>query len=160
MVRRRSLVVLAAALLALTLVSGTGGFSSVAAERSVNVAVADDDRALVGIEAERVDRCGGNQVALTVSNRVGTDLHTVEATVLDGRSDLRATVTDTPSGLGVGESGAIMIQVTPATPASGDAGNRDAVDGTITVQLMVVGDGVRVTLTRSVPVECPGSANG
>jgi hypothetical protein len=156
---RRSLIALAAALLALTLVSGTGGFSSVAADRSVDVAVANDDEALVGIEKSHIDRCGANQVALTVTNRLGSDLHTVEATVLAASSDVRATVMDTPEGLGVGDNGEITVRVNPATPANEDAGNGDAVDGTVDIRLTVKGDGTRVTLTRSVPVECPSPAD-
>ena len=159
MVGRRSLVALAAAVLALTLVSGTGGFSSVAADRPVSVAVVDDDEALVGVEADRIDRCGGNQRALTVSNRLGTDLHTVQATVLDDSSDVRGTVTGTPDGVGIGDSGEITVRINPAASASEDAGNGDAVDGTIEIRLVVVGDGARVELTRSVPVECPSPAD-
>jgi hypothetical protein len=162
MLGRRSLVALAAALLALTLVSGTGGFSSVAADRSVNVAVVDDDEAFVGIEKGHIDRCGANQVALTVTNRLGSDLHTVEATVLDDDSDVRATVMDTPGRLGVDDKshrGEITVRVNPATPANEDAGNGDAVDGTIQVRLTVQGGGVRVGLTRSVAVECPSHAS-
>ena len=160
MVGRRSLVVLAAALLAVTLVSGTGGFSSAAAERSVDVAVAEDDEAFVGVETGDIGRCGGNQVALTVTNRFHTDLHTVEARVVDDSSDIRAEVMETPHHLGSGEDGDVVVRVTPATPADEDAGNGDAVDGTIHVHLTVEGDGTTVELTRPVPVECPSPANG
>lgn len=77
---RRRLVLLAAALVALSAITGVGSVSSTATNRTVSVAVASDSSAYLGIEFGEVDN--GTR-ALTVYNRVSTD--DVEVTV-DGDS--------------------------------------------------------------------------
>lgn len=82
----RQSVVLGAAVLALTLVVTTGGYSAAAADRSVDVRVVDDDRAFVGVQAcerpARPDSGGngstgtgdGNPVRVRVTNRLSDPL--------------------------------------------------------------------------------------
>jgi hypothetical protein len=141
-----------AGLTVLALVPGTGGFGAVATERSVDVAVVDDDRALLGVETTRLDRCGDRQRALVIENRLGTDLHTVEAEVLLGESDVRATVTSTPGELSVGEAGEVQVRVTPDAPPD------DGLSGATELRPAVVGDDIVVELSRTVGVDCPGPA--
>lgn len=154
----RLLVMVVAALLALTLVAGTGGFSSVAADRSVEVAVAEDDEALVGLETYSLgcgdNQNGGNQKALRVRNQLGTEVRTIEAKVVDSKGGLDAHVTDTPGGLSVGEEDPVKVRVTP------DGGGGSGAGGTISIELEVGGDGVQATLTREIHVDCPADDNG
>jgi hypothetical protein len=79
-IRAGSLLV--ACLAVAALVFGSGGFSSAAVERSLSVAVVDDDRAYVGVDAVRHEADG--TVTVTVTNRFVEPL-TVERIVSDGR---------------------------------------------------------------------------
>ncbi len=64
---------------------GTGGFSSAAADRSVEVAVVGDDDAYLGFQQFPVTTNGTTNLTVTVSNRFppGTTLDTVKISVND-----------------------------------------------------------------------------
>lgn len=64
---RRHLLGLGVAVTVLASISGTGGFSSTVAERGVEVAVVDDERAYLGIDREGVNDGTWN---VTVTNRL------------------------------------------------------------------------------------------
>jgi hypothetical protein len=79
MARRRALVAVGLALALVATAGGGGAVSAATVERSVTVAVVDDDRAYLGVEREPVENGTWN---LTLTNRLWT---TLEVTVaVDG----------------------------------------------------------------------------
>lgn len=68
-VNRRRLLGIGIAIALLASVSGTGGFSSTVAERGVEVAVVDDDRAYLGIDQAGVNDGTWN---VTMTNRLSS----------------------------------------------------------------------------------------
>ena len=87
-----------------SLVVSSGGVSSVAVERPVEVAIADD-------ESEQLVSFSGTQngSAITVTNRATETLTVERATVADSRADGRAAnvTVDPPESIGPGETGSI-----------------------------------------------------
>jgi len=83
MSRHRSLVLAAAVVVLLATVSGTGGFSSAEADRSMDVSIANDDSAFVGFEqtTEETNQTVNLTVAVTNQLPSGTTLSTVSVTV-------------------------------------------------------------------------------
>jgi hypothetical protein len=150
---------IALALVASTgLVFGSVGFSSVAADRGVSVAVADDENALVGYESDRIEVTGtqtGNLV--TVENRLGTDAKVTNAEVSVNDTDV-ATVEDVtePSVL-VGRSVDIKAEITCEADDETD----------VTVSVTVAGEGVTAEIDgepnyRTFTLDCalPGETGG
>ncbi|WP_178915060.1 hypothetical protein [Natronomonas gomsonensis] len=83
MTRRRRLLLAAALLASVVVVTTTGGFSSATAERGVDVSVAEDSNAYLGVEqAPSGTENGTTNLEVTVANQfpAGTDLTTVEVT--------------------------------------------------------------------------------
>lgn len=131
--RRRRLLVLAAVIAGAAVVTGTGGFSSAAVERDVQVRIADDENAYLGFE-RNVTSVGNDTVDLEVrvSNRFGTTmLTTVEVTVDGATADLGG---DDP--VGPGEAVGRTFRSVPC----GDS-----------ISVTASGDGVTVRFDRSVP---------
>lgn len=146
--QRLALVVALAA--SLVLVTATGAFTSVEADRGVNVAVVSDENAYLGLDA-RVAGCG-NHARYRVTNRFGTAID-VTASVVDASANLSGVVTNAPTDLAPGDSGTIDVRVTPTgntTPA-----------GWVTLDITATGSEVRAELTRTVPTAClPTSGTG
>jgi hypothetical protein len=129
------ILLVVAALVAVTLTSATSGFTATTADRSVTVSVADDDTALLGIErtVSGTDN-GTTNVTVTVVNRFGeASLSTVVVRV-DGQSKNLAA-----SG--------------PLAPGEAETATIEAVRCTGTLHVTAEGETVRVTLNRTVP--CP-----
>lgn len=148
-VRRAALAVATLTLLASVVV--TGGFSSVSADRTVQVAVAEDSRAYLSITEPAQNLSAGEQrvTLLTLQNRFATRLTGVEVTVAgDGTSPPNLNGTDPvdhPESLAIGEEGDVSVTV-----YCGDSGSdefRVAVDAS--------GPGVSVGLNRTVRLTCP-----
>ena len=134
MIDRRQVVLVAALLASLALVSNTAAYSSVHADRGVLVQVVDDEDAYLGLQRTTTNASNGTaDLDVTVSNQfaAGTDLTEVETTV-DG------TAVDLASGgsLAPGETSSHTF----ANVSCGDA-----------VAIDASGSGVRVSLNRSVP---------
>ncbi len=130
----RTLVLVCGAIAAVVaLTTGTGGFTSATADRGVEISVADDANALLGVERTTSGTVNGTtNLTVTVTNRfVDTSFTSVEVTV-GGRSKTLTT-------LGSSETGSL------AFPSA----NCDE-----TVQITATGQHVQVTLTRPVPVTC------
>jgi hypothetical protein len=150
MTRGRYVALAAVLAVGVTLASGSAGFSSATASRSVEVAVVDDDVAFLGVElADPAD--GGDGVTVTVANRFprGTTLRTVEITVGNGTTRVfdarvesggavRARFADAACGDRVrveaaGESVDVRLNRSvacgPAGPAMADAGDGTTGDG-------------------------------
>jgi hypothetical protein len=128
MIPARRLLLVVAVVAAGSLVAPTAGFSSMAADRSVEVAVAPDDSAYLGVQRT----CNNSTVRVGVANRLPT------GTALDVDVAVGGT-TRTIGGLAPGES-------RNRTFESVDADDRIAVDAS--------GSGVSVRLTRPLPAGC------
>jgi hypothetical protein len=77
----RFIVLLAGALAVLGATLGTGGFSAVAADRSVDIQVVDDDRAYLGIEQNATTINDTTNLTVTVTNRFTERLGRVTVTL-------------------------------------------------------------------------------
>ena len=132
----RTLVVVCGALAAVVaLTTGTGGFTSATADRGVEVSVANDANALLGVERTTAGTGNGTtNLTVNVTNRFGTsELDTVTVRV-DGES------TD-------------LAETGPLTPGARGSATVTAVDCGSTIRVDASGDGVDVTLTRRVPCQ-------
>lgn len=110
------------------LTTPTGGFSSSDLDRNVDVAVASDDEAYLGIER----KCRGNTSQVTITNRFssGTTLN-IDITV-NG-------TTKTINGLAAGGQ---------------ETKQFDTFDTDDTITIDASGSGISVHLTRSLPTGC------
>ena len=150
--KRSSLVLIALAVVLGT--AGTGAFSSAETDRSVSVAVVDDDEAYVGYDPIEVNATNNETVALvTVTNRFQTPLDVTDVAVTeppDGNLTVDVNAPEQPAGIGVGDAGEVM----------GVVGCEGPVDGAeIGVTVSVSGTGVAATLLgerehRTVTVSC------
>lgn len=146
---------LRAASVALLVVASTGllfgsmGFSSVAADRGVSVAVADDDSALVGYDSEDLTVTDGERVDLvTVENRLASGASVANVSAASSNPEIRVSDFETPT-LGTGDVGAVRAAV-DCEPGA---------ETTLTVSVTVEADGVTAaisgdTTTRSFEVSC------
>jgi hypothetical protein len=125
-----------AVLAALATVANTAGFTAASADRTMEVAVADDDSAYLGFEAVTTDTADGvTNVTISVTNRfpTGTTLDTVTVAVADHEP-----VALRPAGaLDPGETASEQFEDVPCGA---------------TVEVTADGDGAEVTLDRA--VEC------
>ena len=128
MIPARRLLLVVAVIVAGSLAVPTAGFSSAAADRSVEVAVAPDDSAYLGVQRT----CNNSTVRVGVANRLPT------GTTLDVDVAVGGT-TEPIDGLAPGES-------QNRTFDSFDADDRITVDAS--------GSGVSVRLTRPLPAGC------
>lgn len=137
---RRRMLVLAAAVVGLAGVTATGGISSIAVERGVEVQIADDRNAYLGFEQNATNVGNGSaDLEVRASNQLGTTtaFTTVEVTVDGTTADL--------TGDGALEPGDVVTR----TFRSVSCEERVAVSAS--------GDGVSVRFDR--PVECEYSRN-
>lgn len=128
MIPARRLLLVVAVVVAGSLAVPTAGFSSMAADRSIEVAVAPDDSAYLGVQRT----CNNSTVRVGVANRLPT------GTTLDVDVAVGGT-TEPIDGLAPGES-------QNRTFDSFDADDRITVDAS--------GSGVSVRLTRPLPAGC------
>lgn len=156
MSRTRRLVVLAVLALAISVVTASGGFTTMTADRGVAVSVVDEDRMLLGVEPRAPELANGRHSdvgLLTLTNQFpGNVLTTVRANVTnpDPRPPLVLPGSvRTPAALSVGESGAVTADVVCAGGSSGTE--------RLVVTVTAAGHGVRFSATRTVTVECRGA---
>ena len=142
-------VLLCALALSMTLVAQTGAVTSVSAERSMEVAVADDEDAPVGIDVQSVEvqrNATENVTLLTAENRFdhSVDLNTTVAGDEDNQR-LNVTAVDAPASLNSGERGSVGATV--------ECENATAAE-TLAVTLVASGDGSSVELSRDSNAKC------
>ena len=135
--------------LAMTLVTQTGAVSGISAERSIEVAVADDEDAFIGIEVQSVeiDRNGtANVTLLTAENRLDRPIN-LDGTVAGDVDNQRLNVTalDVPESLSSGDRGRVV-----ATVECANATTREALAVTLTAS----GEGTGVELSRELDAQC------
>lgn len=124
----RYILLVVALLVVGALITPTGGFSSSDLDRNLNLAVASDDEAYLGIQREC--RANASQVAITNQFFSGTTLN-IDITV-NG-------TTKTINDLAVG---------------SQETKRFDTFDTDDTITIDASGSGLSVRLTRSLPTEC------
>jgi uncharacterized membrane protein len=149
--------------LAISLLVGTGGFSSAAADRGVDVTVVDDDSAFLGITLESpvLDNGRHDETQLaSVQNRFGVPLTDLEVTV-DGDDPQSPKLlpqstpdVDVPDSIAPGESGTIEADI-QCSNAGGDGPTEDW-----QLHISATSDVATVDLTRTVTVECTGEGSG
>lgn len=90
MIPGRTVILAVGLLVALGAVTGAGGLSSVAAERGVQVSVADDEDAYLGFEQTARRTNGTTNLTVTVTNQFpsGVELSTVDVSVADRTANL------------------------------------------------------------------------
>lgn len=91
MIQRRELLLLVAFATALGFALGTGGVSSISADRGVDVAVVEDDQAYLGFEQDTTEADNGTTtLEVTVKNQYPTQttLSTVTVTTDGTKADL------------------------------------------------------------------------
>jgi hypothetical protein len=142
------------AVAAVSLAVGTGALSSVSADRGVEISVADDDEALLGVttvgsDAIQSDGSTRSRDIVRITNRFADSI-TVDTTVTDpgGRPVLETARLDDGS-LAAGEQATLTAEIRCAS------GNSTSVE-TWTVHVTATGDGVSVETTTEVTVECSG----
>lgn len=168
--RRRVLLAVAALAVAAAVTGPTGGFTATAADRPVEVAVADDDRALLTLYDPGVGSEGPPPRAVAAAGLAGEDPvanGSDRVRVLAVLNRFRTPVTvdgaarSTPETVTV--TGVDPVELAPAEAAGltarVDCGDRR---GPVTVALAVhaSGDGVTVRTTTTATVVCNGPAGG
>lgn len=130
------------------LVSQTGAYSAVSAEREVRVAVADDEEALVGVETRpvAVERNSTANVTLAlVANRLDSTVELSAAAESADDRRLNLTSVSAPDSLGSGER----------APVSGTVACANATTETVvTVTVTATGAETGVELDRRLDAEC------
>lgn len=143
----------AAVFVALVLAAGTGGFGAGDAERGVRAAVVDDDSAYLHVETAAPSRPNGlsrDVTLLTLTNAASTTLDSVTVSVSDATSGAPAVRSvDTPVSLSPGEAGTATADVVCRPDASGP----------VTLDIEASGDGMAISLHRTVTVTCTGDPN-
>jgi hypothetical protein len=144
--RRASIALMLAS--ALALVIGSAGFSTMAADRGVNVNVVSDDHAYVGYDTEPIEVTTENGTGskydenlVTVDNRFTANLDVVSVETGVSTDDITIDVTETPTGIEPGGDSHI----------EGDIDcNSDDASGTVSMTIRVE------TTTNSVAAELEG----
>lgn len=129
-------------------VFATGGFASVDADRGVDVSIADDDDAYLGISTETAtvaaNRSDDERLA-SFTNRFEEDV-TVDVTVVEGSDDH-------PTVENVSDPGTVAVGDTSHLTADVICENGTASED-LTLEIDASGSDVAVEATRQVTVEC------
>ncbi|MFD1597850.1 hypothetical protein [Halobellus rarus] len=155
MIRRRHVLLVVALLTATALVTSSGAFSATAAERGVDIGVADDRDAYVGFE-KTVQSDGNATVNVSVTRRDGGN-ETVNETQGD---DGNATANETPENNGNAtanetqgddgdETASVDVTVVNQFPAGTELATVEITVGTASADLAPLAPGERATHTFS-----------
>ena len=123
----------------LSLVMGGLGFSSVSAERGVDIAVVDDEHAFVGYQSEDCEgvESGENITLVNVTNRFHTDVDVENVEVTSNNPDVSFKSPTKPREIEPGDSGIIEAEVDTCRPTS---------SAKVTATITVVGNGINATI--------------
>lgn len=120
------------------LVFGSVGFSAVAADRPVSVAVTGDDTALVGYETHSRDVDGSERITLvTVENQLSSDARVEDVTVTTADPAVVSVSDVSKPSVDAGTAGLVRADVTCSAAA----------ETTATVSVTVEGDGVTAAIS-------------
>ncbi|MFB6082661.1 MAG: hypothetical protein ABEJ94_00260 [Halorientalis sp.] len=146
---------------AVSLAVGTGAFSSVSADRGVEVAVVEDEEALLGIEGGPHAFPNGNEdrELLTVTNRFAQPV-TVTVEITDsgdgGVPTLKESDDEKEVVLDAGEDDSIEWKI----QCSSQGGKADPQTETWTIDVSATGETVSVETTETVTIQCTGNGKG
>jgi hypothetical protein len=114
---------------------GTSAFSATTAERGVDISVADDEHALLGIERQVGTASNGTvNLSVTVTNRFAGDTLTSVVVTVDGETRE-------------------LAEADPVRPGEQAVASFAAVDCTTTIGVRASGPSTSVSLTRPVPCQ-------
>lgn len=144
---RRTIVLFAFVLAATALLVGTGGYSSVSADRGVHIVVADDAEAFLGLKVLQTNGDVNEPFALLgLSDQFGSgteiDVDRVEIVSTDAPVEITATPDVLP--------GTVRVECVDTTGG-------EAVD--VEVRIEVSGDGVSVEKTKTMSVTCTAATS-
>ncbi|AZQ14305.1 hypothetical protein [Halorubrum sp. PV6] len=130
-----------------TVITGTAGYSAIQAERSVDVAVADDESAYLAVESHNPSiKNGSTGGALRVTNQFGREI------------DLSVQEVDTSGSVAYGSLGNSNSEVTLGADDSVQVSVRcnGTSDGGLSVMLFAVGENneLSVRMMQEVDVTC------
>ncbi|WP_267640724.1 hypothetical protein [Haloarchaeobius amylolyticus] len=147
MTRLKAVSIVLALAAATALVYGTVGYSSVSAERGVEVSVVGDEQALVGYHAaDRTVTAGTTTRLVTVTDRTPVPV-TVEVVRIEHGPGVEVTSVSGPGSVGAGKRGVVFGQVTCANETTAD----------VSITVAVHGEGIDATLdgeARTFEVRC------
>ena len=124
---------------------GTGGYSSVTADRGVSIGVADDAEAFLGVEREVVtDTENSTEISLAVTNRLSTEIR-VEITHRSTGNGPPVEIDPSAFELGAGETRDVRMAIDCRSTASA---------GDVELDIDAVGDAVEIELQRAVDARC------
>jgi hypothetical protein len=151
----RAVLVVIAVTAALVSAASTGGFSVSEADRGVDVAVVDDDRAFLGVETYDRAHKGGSPTWVTlvrVTNRLGESFHSVDISV-DGTGGPPPVLQHhrRPAGLAAGESDTVRARI------NCDNGRENPRTESWEVRIRASGESASVALSRTVSITCKRS---
>ena len=152
MINRRYLLLLAALVVVIALTVNTSGVSMVATDRDVNVKIAEDQNAYIGLETFDQSLTTGTHEdveLIIIHNRLGRELTEIDVTI-SGDKNVSPKLQDYPKSLGVGESGTVTATIN----CGGEAFDTQ----TWSVRITASGNDVMITLDRTVSVSCENSA--
>jgi endonuclease YncB( thermonuclease family) len=123
----------------------SSGYSSMEAERGVNIDVVNDEKANLGIADENMSTMGSNTtIFFTLTNQFGTRLTiTVQAT--EKRDSMSVDVINSPYKLGQGNSVPVIATVDCSKPVN---------DAPVVVHITASNSNVRIMMNRTVQVSC------
>jgi len=139
-----ALFVLAAA------VVGNAGYTTIRADRSVDVAVANDENAYLAFSDAGADDAiqnGTTGTARTIDNQLGQEIR-LRGTEEDSDAGVSFVGLNASSGtseevsVGAGETAEVIVECT------------DSDDGDVTIAFTAEGDGILVETTRTIDVNC------
>lgn len=158
---RRRVALLAALALATAVILGSAGASAVVADRGLQIAVAPDEEAFLGLEVDDPALPNGNHEdveLVALRNNFPNEIVRVEAAVAPGESPTPPLLAGadpvrvSDRRLPVGATATVTADIT----CSGNAEPVETVDVSIAVE---TAGGSTVELTRAVQVTCTGEPN-
>lgn len=134
----------------LLVVSGTGGYSTAAADRSVAIDVVPDENAFLGIERDVVEVDNATVEVLTMRNQFPVEMTVTIDTEQTENESLDVEIKDDEFTLAPGETHQIEPTVDCNTTSEETTANSTAV----TIDISGTAPGSSVDLLRSVEVSC------
>jgi endonuclease YncB( thermonuclease family) len=123
----------------------SSGYSSMEAERGVNIGVVNDEKAYLGIADENGNTMESNKTTLlTLINQFGTKL-TISAQAVEKNDGLSVDIVNSPYKLGQGDSAPVIATVDCSKPVNSVP---------VVVHLTASNSNMRIMMNRTVQVSC------
>jgi hypothetical protein len=151
--RTRTLAV-ALVLVAALLAVGTGSYRSVAADRGVNLQVAEEGNGMLDLTVQdpSLQNTSGDRTLVTIENQFGTQITVAEPEIDGGSGDLPVLDNVELSGSGTIQTGG-STTVVAHIDCDGSGGELPTSE-TRSVTIRATGDGISVETAVEVDIEC------